>query len=160
MTNSKRLATLLLAVAAPASAEEINALVWCDHTDPAFIQPFTDATGITVNLRDYEGTGTALSLISQSQPGDWDVFVVDTTDVKRVVEQGLLAPLDPAAFPLADVFPEVRLDDYHTVGGVTYAVPEKFGYNAIAFDSDKVTLDQARAIDTDRSGHGRADCDL
>lgn len=148
MTNSKRLATLLLAVAAPASAEEINALVWCDHTDPAFIQPFTDATGITVNLRDYEGTGTALSLISQSQPGDWDVFVVDTTDVKRVVEQGLLAPLDPAAFPLADVFPEVRLDDYHTVDGVTYAVPEKFGYNAIAFDSNKVTLDQARAIAT------------
>jgi len=132
----------------PAMAEEINALVWCDHTDPAFLEPFTVATGITVNVRDYEGTGTALALIDQSQPGDWDVFVVDTTDVKRVVERGLLAPLDPAAFPLADVFPEVRLDDYHTVEGVMYAVPEKFGYNAIAFDSAKVTLDQARAIAT------------
>ena len=148
MTKSIRLALLLTTVAAPVSAEEINALVWCDHTDPAFLEPFTAATGITVNLRDYEGTGTALSLISQSQPGDWDVFVVDTTDVKRVVAQGLLAPLDPAAFPLADVFPEVRLDDYHTIDGVTYAVPEKFGYNAIAFDSSKVTLDQARNIAT------------
>jgi spermidine/putrescine transport system substrate-binding protein len=148
MTNTARLALLLITVAAPATAQEINALVWCDHTDPAFLEPFTAATGITVNVRDYEGTGTALSLISQSQPGDWDVFVVDTTDVKRVVEQGLLAPLDPAAFPLADVFPEVRLDDYHTIDGVTYAVPEKFGYNAIAFDSTKVTLDQARAIAT------------
>ena len=148
MTKSMRLALLLTTVAAPVSAEEINALVWCDHTDPAFLEPFTAATGITVNLRDYEGTGTALSLISQSQPGDWDVFVVDTTDVKRVVAQGLLAPLDPAAFPLADVFPEVRLDDYHTIDGVTYAVPEKFGYNAIAFDSSKVTLDQARNIAT------------
>ncbi len=148
MTNTARLAALLMTVAAPVTAEEINALVWCDHTDPAFLDPFTAATGITVNVRDYEGTGTALSLISQSQPGDWDVFVVDTTDVKRVVEQGLLAPLDPAAFPLADVFAEVRLDDYHTVDGVTYAVPEKFGYNAIAFDSSKVTLDQARAIGT------------
>jgi len=27
-------------------------------------------------------------------------------------------------------------------------VPEKFGYNAIAFDSAEVTLDQARAIAT------------
>ena len=132
----------------PVLAEEINALVWCDHTDPAFLEPFTEATGITVNVRDYEGTGTALSLIDQSQPGDWDVFVVDTTDVKRVVERGLLAPLDPGAFPLADVFPEVRLEDYHTVDGVMYAVPEKFGYNAIAFDSNKVTLDQARNIAT------------
>lgn len=131
-----------------ALAEEINALVWCDHTDPAFLQPFTDATGITVNVRDYEGTGTALALIEQSQPGDWDVFVVDTTDVKRVAEVGLLAPLDPAAFPLGDVFPEVRLDDYHQIDGVTYAVPEKFGYNAIAFDNTKVTLEQARNIDT------------
>ena len=139
---------IAFALSRPASADEINALVWCDHTDPAFLQPFTDATGITVNVRDYEGTGTALSLIAQSQPGDWDVFVVDTTDVKRVVAQGLLAPLDPAAFPLADVFPEVRLNDYHMVDGVTYAVPEKFGYNAIAFDSNKVTLEQARSIAT------------
>ena len=142
------LAALASTACMPAMAEEINALVWCDHTDPAFLEPFTAATGITVNVRDYEGTGTALSLIDQSQPGDWDVFVVDTTDVKRVVERGLLAPLDPAAFPLADVFPEVRLDDYHSVDGVMYAVPEKFGYNAIAFDSAKVTLEQARNLAT------------
>ncbi len=150
MNGSKLIAVVLAttALCRPAMAQEINALVWCDHTDPAFLEPFTAATGITVNVRDYEGTGTALSLIDQSQPGDWDVFVVDTTDVKRVVERGLLAPLDPAAFPLADVFPEVRLDDYHTVDGVLYAVPEKFGYNAIAFDSAKVTLEQARDIAT------------
>ncbi|MGQ0567158.1 MAG: ABC transporter substrate-binding protein [Gemmobacter sp.] len=149
MNRSKLfLALATTALCTPAMAEEINALVWCDHTDPAFLEPFTAATGITVNVRDYEGTGTALSLIDQSQPGDWDVFVVDTTDVRRVVERGLLAPLDPAAFPLADVFPEVRLDDYHMVDGVMYAVPEKFGYNAIAFDSAKVTLDQARSLAT------------
>jgi spermidine/putrescine transport system substrate-binding protein len=148
-----RTALLALALAAPpaggaALAEDINALVWCDHTDPAFLDPFTEATGIRVNVRDYEGTGTGLALIEQSRPSDWDVFVVDTTDVRRVVERGLLAPLDPADFPLADVFPEVRLDDYHTVDGVLYAVPEKFGYNAIAFDSAKVPVEKARDIAT------------
>ena len=60
----------------------------------------------------------------------------------------LLAPLDPADYPLDDVFPEVQLTDYHQIDGVTYAVPEKFGYNAIAFDSDKVSLEQARNIET------------
>lgn len=138
----------LLLAASPAAAEEINALVWCDHTDEAFLKPFTDATGITVNVKDYEGTGTALSLVDQSQPGDWDVFVVDTTDVKRVVARGLLAPLDPADFPLSDVPEAVRLPDYHTVDGKMYAVPEKFGYNAIAFDKSKVTEAQARDITT------------
>ena len=139
---------LAIALTGAASAEDINALVWCDHTDPGFLDPFTEATGIRVNVREYEGTGAALALIEQSRPSDWDVMVVDSTDVKRVVERGLLAPLDPAAFPLEDVFAEVRLDSYHQVDGVTYAVPEKYGYNAIAFDSDKVSLEAARDIET------------
>lgn len=121
------------------SAEEINALVWCDHTDSAFLEPFTAATGITVNVKDYEGTGTALSLIEQSQPGDWDVFVVDSTDVKRVAARGLLAALDPKDFPLADVPAAVQAPELHQVDGVWRAVPEKFGYNAIAYDKEKVS---------------------
>ncbi|MBH0237311.1 extracellular solute-binding protein [Methylobrevis albus] len=121
-----------------ASAEEINALVWCDHTDPAFLEPFTQATGITVNVKEYEGTGTALSLVEQSQPGDWDVFVVDSTDVKRVAARGLLAELKPEDFPLADIPPAVQAPELHQVDGVWRAVPEKFGYNAVAYDKDQV----------------------
>lgn len=128
-----------LAATQSVRAEEINALVWCDHTDPAFLEPFTAATGITVNVKEYEGTGTALSLVEQSQPGDWDVFVVDSTDVKRVAARGLLAELDPADFPLADVPDAVEAPELHQVDGVWRAVPEKFGYNAIAFDKEKVS---------------------
>lgn len=131
-----------------ASAEEINALVWCDHTDSAFLEPFTAATGITVNVKDYEGTGTALSLIEQSQPGDWDVFVVDSTDVKRVAARGILAALDPKDFPLADVPAAVQAPELHQVDGVWRAVPEKFGYNAIAYDKNKVSEAEMRKAAT------------
>jgi spermidine/putrescine transport system substrate-binding protein len=126
--------------------ESINALVWCDHTDEPFLKGFTAKTGIKINVKDYEGTGTALSLIEQSKPGDWDVFVVDSTDVKRVVARGLLAEMSPKDFPMADIPAAVQLPQYHTVGGKMYAVPEKFGYNAIAFDNKKVTLKQAQDI--------------
>lgn len=131
-----------------ASAEEINALVWCDHTDSAFLEPFTAATGITVNVKDYEGTGTALSLIEQSQPGDWDVFVVDSTDVKRVAARGILAALDPKDFPLADVPAAVQAPELHQVDGFWRAVPEKFGYNAIAYDKNKVSEAEMRKAAT------------
>lgn len=132
-------AALLAGLAAgSARAEEINALVWCDHTDPAFLQPFTDATGITVNVKEYEGTGTALALLEQSRPGDWDVFVVDSTDVRRVAARGLLAALDPADYPMADVPAAVQAPELNRIDGVWRAVPEKFGYNAVAFDRDKV----------------------
>ncbi len=139
---------LLAAVSAPVAAQQINALVWCDHTDEPFLKAFTAKTGIKVKVKDYEGTGTALSLLEQSKPGDWDVFVVDSTDVRRVVDRGLLAVLEPKDFPLADIPEVVRLPEYHVIGGKMYAVPEKFGYNAIAYDKSKISAEKARDITT------------
>jgi spermidine/putrescine transport system substrate-binding protein len=125
-------------VALPAAAQELNALVWCDHTDPALIEPFEEAHGVRVNLREYEGTGAALSLIEQSQPGDWDVLVIDGVDVGRALDLDLLAPLPEDALPLDDIFPEVRMEANNARDGTWYAVTEKFGYNTIGFNKDKV----------------------
>jgi spermidine/putrescine transport system substrate-binding protein len=118
--------------------QELNALVWCDHTDPALLEPFETKFDVKVNVKDYEGTGTALALIEQSQPGDWDVFVVDSVDVPRVVEAGILAPLDEGEFPWADIFPELRQESLHFKDGKMYAAPEKFGYNTLAYNRAKV----------------------
>ncbi|MCR9150122.1 MAG: spermidine/putrescine ABC transporter substrate-binding protein [Rhodobacteraceae bacterium] len=139
-----RLPALLLSSAAAtaltgaAHAQELNALVWCDHTDPALIEPFEAAHGVKVNLREYEGTGAALALLEQSRPGDWDVLVIDGIDVFRAVEAGILAPLDPADLPTGDFFPEVVMAENNSVDGVTYAVTEKFGYNTISYNAAKV----------------------
>ncbi len=118
--------------------EELNALVWCDHTDEALIAPFEEEHGVTVNLREYEGTGAALAVLEQSRPGDWDVLVIDGIDVFRAVESGLLAPLPADELPTGDFFPEVVMAENNTLDGVTYAVTEKFGYNTISFNSEKV----------------------
>jgi spermidine/putrescine transport system substrate-binding protein len=127
----------LFATSASAT-EELNALVWCDHTDPALIEPFEKANDVKVNLKEYEGTGTALSLIEQSQPGDWDVLVVDGVDVPRVAAAGILAPLPEGSLPTGDIFPEVVMAEQQTIDGKTYAVTEKFGYNTISYNKEKV----------------------
>ena len=127
-------ALTVLAMAQMASAQEINALVWCDHADPALIEPFEAATGITVNLKEYEGTAAGLAILEQSQPGDWDVLVIDAVDVGRAVDLGLLAALPADQLPTASFFPELVMPDANTRDGVTYAVTEKFGYNTIAYN--------------------------
>jgi spermidine/putrescine transport system substrate-binding protein len=131
-------ATALTSSFAASAAEELNALVWCDHTDLALIEPFEKANDVKVNLKEYEGTGTALSLIEQSQPGEWDVLVVDGVDVPRVAAAGILAPLPDGSLPTADIFPEVVMAEQQTIDGKTYAVTEKFGYNTISYNKEKV----------------------
>lgn len=142
------LAAAGLASAPAGAAEELNALVWCDHTDPALIEPFEKQHGVTVNLKEYEGTGTALAIVEQSQPGDWDVFVVDGVDVPRVVEAGLLAELPADQLPLDDVFDAVQMRDVTFRGGKMYAIMEKFGYNVISYNKAKVDPADMRDLST------------
>ena len=129
---------LTLAAGAATAQEELNALVWCDHTDPALIEPFEKAHNVKVNLREYEGTGAALALLEQSRPGDWDVLVIDGIDVFRAVEAGILAPLPAEELPTADFFPEVVMAENNAPDGTVYAVTEKFGYNTISYNASKV----------------------
>jgi spermidine/putrescine transport system substrate-binding protein len=126
------------------AAGELNCLVWCDHTDPALLEAFEAAHNVKVNVKEYEGTGTAIALLEQSQPGDWDVFVVDSVDVPNVVAKGLLAELPDKEMPWDNIFPELRQEQLHMKDGKLYAVPEKFGYNALAFNRDKVPEADAR----------------
>jgi spermidine/putrescine transport system substrate-binding protein len=127
-----------------AAADELNCLVWCDHTDPALLEPFEQAFNCKINVKEYAGTGEAIALLEQSQPGDWDVFVVDSVDIPNVVAKGLLAELPEAELPWGDIFPELHQKQLHYKDGKAYAVPEKFGYNALAFNRDKVPEEEAR----------------
>jgi spermidine/putrescine transport system substrate-binding protein len=128
----------LLFLTSPAFAQELNALVWCDHTDPELVAPFEEKFGVKVNLKEYEGTAAGLAILDQSQPGDWDVMVIDAVDVGRAVEANYLAELPADQLPTADFFPELVMAANNTVDGKTYAVTEKFGYNTISYDKTKV----------------------
>ena len=139
MTRTLLATASLFAFAAAAHAqEELNALIWCDHADPGLLEPFETANDVKVNVREYEGTGAALALLEQSRPGDWDVFVVDGIDVPRVVALDLLAEMPADALPLDSIFPEVQMPELNQQDGKIYAVTEKFGYNTISYNSEKV----------------------
>jgi spermidine/putrescine transport system substrate-binding protein len=138
-------------------AADLNALIWCDHADPALLQPFEEANGIKVNFKEFEGTGAGLALVEQSQPGDWDVMVIDSIDVPRGVDKGLFEPLPEDQLPFADLFPEVKMDGATVIDGKRYAITEKFGYNTIGYNKDKVDVAdmQSMAALTDPKYKGR-----
>src|SRR5215813_4008055 len=133
------LGVLVLWGVGPANAaDELNALVWCDHSDPNLLKPFEDSSGIKVNVKEFEGTGAGLAIVEQSQPGDWDVMVIDSIDVRRGVDRKLFEPLPEDKLPFGDLFPEVRMDAMTKFDGKRYGITEKFGYNTIGFNKSKV----------------------
>jgi spermidine/putrescine transport system substrate-binding protein len=134
-------ATAAASLGAPRRAragDEINALVWCDHSDPNLLNPFEEANGIKVNTKEFGATGEALAVLEQSKPGDWDVLVLDTVDIPRLAAKGYLAELDDADYPMADIFPEVQSPEFNKPGGKTHGVTEKFGYNCFSYNNTKV----------------------
>lgn len=145
-TASMTAVIVVSGISAAQAEDELNALVWCDHTDAALIEPFEKANNVKVNLKEYEGTGSALSIIDQSRPGDWDVLVIDGVDVPRAIEEGILGEIPADALPTADFFPEVIMEGNNTVDGKTYAVTEKYGYNTISFDKSKVDPEDMKDI--------------
>jgi spermidine/putrescine transport system substrate-binding protein len=138
-------------------ATELNVLVWCDNADPNLLRPFEEANGVKINVKEYEGTGAGLAIVEQSQPGDWDVMVIDSIDVPRAVEKGLFEPLPEEKLPIDDIFREVRMNDVTVVGGKRYGVTEKFGYNTISYNKEKVNVAdmQSLAALTDPKYKGR-----
>ncbi len=150
------LSASVLALSPAKAAEELNALVWCDNTDPALIEPFEKANDVKVNLKVYEGTGAGLSILDQSQPGDWDVMVIDSIDVQRIAKDRFL-PLADDSLPLAGQFPEVRMDDILVLDGNRYAVTEKWGFNAISYNSKAFSAEDVSSLEklTDPKFKGR-----
>ncbi len=120
------------------AAEELNVLAWCDHADPKVLKPFEEAHNVRLNMKTYEGTGTAMGIVEQSRPGDWDVFVVDAQDGPRVGRTGVLAELNDDQMPWESIFPQLRQAPYTYVDGKLYVVPEKFGYYGVAYNSNRV----------------------
>ncbi len=125
--------------ASPAWADgTLNVLTWCDHEDPTLLKPFEAANGVKVNFKDIDSTAAALAVLKQSKPGDWDVLVIDETDTGRLSKMGILAPLSAEDYPFSTIPATIADPKLTSVDGTLYTVPEKFGYNTVAYNKGNV----------------------
>ena len=53
-----------------------------------------------MTLKEYEVTAAGMAILDQSQPGDWDMMVIDAVDC-TAVEAGKLAELPADKLPTA-----------------------------------------------------------
>ena len=124
--------------------DTLNVLIWLDWAIPELIEPFEEKYGVTVNVKEYEATPSAITLLNAEDPGFYDIIVVDTAGVNLFVANGYLEPLDISQFDTSDFYEPLMVDAVTSVDGVPYVVPGKFGYYGIGYNTEKVDLEDVQ----------------
>ncbi len=132
---------------ARAEDKTLTWLTWPGHGDPSILAGFQEQTGYQIRVKEY-GSGD-LGLIEMTQnPGVYDVVTTSMEFIPQYVEAGLLEKIDPEKSPgWKEYFPEFRKDIGYNVDGEYYAVVYEFGFNGLAYRSDKITADQASSYE-------------
>lgn len=130
-----------LAVSA-ALAENLRVLAWDGYADQDWVKEFTATTGIGVDVIFIGSDDEIWAKIKGSEGKDFDVFAVNTAQLQRYIQAGLVSPIDVDKLSnQKDVLPRFR--DLSAVGGVTsegkvYGIPFCFDSIGLIYDTDKV----------------------
>ena len=123
---------------------ELNLVIWAGYaergaSDPTYdwVTPFETLTGCKVNSTDMTDSNNGVSLI---QSGAYDGISASGDATTRLIQGGLVAPIDTSVFAnYANVFDSLKNLPHNTVDGVNYGVPHGRGANLLAYNTDKVT---------------------
>lgn len=125
---------------------ELNLLCWTGYEEPQLLKPFEERYGIKVNYKTFVGGDAMYALLTQSR-GRYDVVVVDPEYIAKLHGGGRLSSLNPADYNLADYLPTFRAFPLAWIGGSMYAIPVEFGANALVYNTEHVSADEAQSYD-------------
>lgn len=129
----------LLALSGTACAAELlRVLSWPGYADADVVQAFEARTGARVEVTQVDSDETLWQKLGKDDAAGYDVFAVNTAELQRYIDRGVVVPIDPAALPnLAAQLPRFR--DPATLPGTTrdgklYAVPYAWAEMGLIYD--------------------------
>ncbi|MGI6575288.1 MAG: ABC transporter substrate-binding protein [bacterium] len=126
----------------------LNILVMPGYEEEQIIQPFEEKYGVKVNSRVYSSSDQMFSILTNSQPGEWDVVTPDTPWVEKLVAADMIAPLDPGDYPEIKNFYDHWQDfEQLFVNDQMYSIVSRWGYYGIVYNSNYVTEEEAMSMD-------------
>jgi spermidine/putrescine transport system substrate-binding protein len=146
-TGIAALATPMLARRAFASPTELTMLAWYGHAEPDVVAEFEAENNVKFVPKYYTGGDNMLGLISQSDPGTYDVILSDAEYVQQLNAAGYIEELDPADYNFSDYFPEFQQFPGHWQDGKLYSVLTRFGFLGVSYNTDALTEAEAASYD-------------
>lgn len=120
-----------------AAEETVNVLAFGGYEEPGMLDAFQAATGVKVNLKIHEGSDEEMIALLSSQPGTFDVITPTSAYIPKAIDDGLLAELNPADYPLTDYFELIAKWPPVYKDGKLFAIVNRFGYYGITYNHEK-----------------------
>lgn len=138
MATGVSTAVSLLAASVAASAEELHVLNWKGWgTDiPAALEAFEKETGVKV-VHDYITSYPESFTKLHTNPGYFDVIVLNVAFVNQAIDEGLLDPIDVSKLAnYQDLVPQMRDVPALVSDGNVYGVPWIWGATSVTYDTN------------------------
>jgi len=132
------LAAAMLAGAGLAAADEVTIINWNGWgTDQPFaVENFEQATGTKV-VHDYHSSFDEMFTKMRTNPGAYDIGIINEVYVKGAAEEGLIQPIDQARLEnFDDLFASMRDSPEFYLDGDLYAVAWIWGATSITYNTD------------------------
>lgn len=121
----------------------VNIVGWAGYvengsTDPNvdWVTGFEKETGCKVN---FKVGNTSDEMVQLMQSGEYDVVSASGDASLRLIYGGDVAPVNTDLIPnYADVYENLKMQQWNSVNGVAYGVPHGRGANLLAYRTDKV----------------------
>jgi spermidine/putrescine transport system substrate-binding protein len=131
------------------SSGEVSWFTWEDYASPPLVAAFEKATGIQVKVTTYSSNEDCLTKLKASGGAGWDLASPSIAWIAAHVDNGNLGALDPARLKnLGNIFPSF-LETSAQLGaqrdGKWYALPYDWGTEALAWNTEEVTLEYGKA---------------
>lgn len=125
-----------VSIATAAYAKEIRVLNWQGFgtDEPWSLEMFKEATGIDV-VHDYFTSEHEMLTKLRTNPGSYDVVMINSAFTKQAADEGLIQPIDTSGIEnLGDLTPELRENPNLVFDGETYGVAWVWGLTSFAVD--------------------------
>src|SRR5262245_28254832 len=122
------LAVLASVVAGPSYAETLRILAYEGYADQDWIDAFEKKTGADVNVVFASSPEEMFAKMQGSGGADYDMVAIDTSIIKRYIENGLVQPIDESKLSnLPNLLPDFSGIPQTKPNGKRYAVPIAWG---------------------------------
>ena len=120
------------------SATELHVMNWkgWGTDEPWAIAEFEKRTGAKI-VHDYISSYPEVFTKLRTNPGYYDVVILNAAFVGQAAAEGLIQPLDKAALKnYADLFPEMRDSPQLVIDGKTYGAAWMWGVTSVTYDTN------------------------